>query len=259
VEQELIALTVALDKLDKIGKEGVVDELVSKGFSQGVLDKIDPLFGLEGSFETRLEKLKVFLRGSEIGLKGLEELSFVHSKLQDFDANHELLELDVTLARGLNYYTGIIIEVKAHEVEMGSICGGGRYDDLTGLFGLKGLSGVGISFGADRIYDVLNSLNLFPASLSEGPEVLFLNFSESTADQCDVWANVLRFRDHIVEVYPSASKLQKQMKYANDRGAKWVVFYGDEEAAKQQVVLKNMSDGTQTSYSAGSWINEWLG
>jgi histidyl-tRNA synthetase len=142
---------------------------------------------------------------------------------------------------------------------MGSICGGGRYDDLTGLFGLKGLSGVGISFGADRIYDVLNSLNLFPASLSEGPEVLFLNFSESTADQCDVWANVLRFRDHIVEVYPSASKLQKQMKYANDRGAKWVVFYGDEEAAKQQVVLKNMSDGTQTSYSAGSWINEWLG
>lgn len=259
VEQELIALTVALDKLDKIGKEGVVDELVSKGFSQGVLDKIDPLFGLEGSFETRLEKLKVFLRGSEIGLKGLEELSFVHSKLQDFDANHELLELDVTLARGLNYYTGIIIEVKAHEVEMGSICGGGRYDDLTGLFGLKGLSGVGISFGADRIFDVLNSLDLFPASLSEGPEVLFLNFSEITVDKCDVWASILRSRDYIVEVYPSSSKLQKQMKYANDRGAKWVVFYGDEEAANHQVVLKNMSDGTQTTYNAGSWINDWLG
>lgn len=259
VEQALISLTVALDKLDKIGKEGVVNELISKGFAQEVLDKIVPLFSLHGTFEHRIGQLREFLAQSEMGLRGLEELDYVHSKLKDFNPDTEVLELDVTLARGLNYYTGIIIEVKAHDVEMGSICGGGRYDDLTALFGLKGLSGVGISFGADRIFDVLNTLNLFPSHLSMGPDILFLNFSEITADQCDYWAKSLRNLGKTVEVYPSNAKLQKQMKYANDRGAQWVVFYGEEEALNQRIVLKKMTTGEQFTYGMDSWMDEWLG
>lgn len=259
VQEELVSLTVALDKLDKIGKDGVVNELTSKGFTQEVLQKIEPLFQLNGTFDERMGQLRDFLSGNEMGLKGLEELSYVHSKLKDFTSGNELLELDVTLARGLNYYTGIIIEVKAHEVEMGSICGGGRYDDLTALFGLKGLSGVGISFGADRIYDVLNSLDLFPERLSVGPDVLFINFSEATADACDNWANQLRAKGKTVEVYPSQAKLQKQMKYANDRGVQWAAFYGDEEAANQRIVLKNMVSGEQIIYDASCWISDWLG
>lgn len=259
VQEELVSLTVALDKLDKIGKDGVVNELTSKGFTQEVLQKIEPLFQLNGTFDERMGQLRDFLSGNEMGLKGLEELSYLHSKLKDFTSGNELLELDVTLARGLNYYTGIIIEVKAHEVEMGSICGGGRYDDLTALFGLKGLSGVGISFGADRIYDVLNSLDLFPERLSEGPDVLFINFSEATADTCDNWANQLRAKGKMVEVYPSQAKLQKQMKYANDRGVQWAAFYGDEEAANQRIVLKNMVSGEQITYDASCWISDWLG
>lgn len=259
VQDELISLTVALDKLDKIGKEGVVNELVSKGFNEEVLKKIEPLFELQGTFNERLLQLRDFLSGNEMGLLGLEELSFVHSKLKDFIPGKEVLELDVTLARGLNYYTGIIIEVKAHEVEMGSICGGGRYDDLTALFGLKGLSGVGISFGADRIYDVLNSLDLFPSQLSMGPDILFLNFSDTTADVSDGWAAELRSHGKTVEVYPSNAKLQKQMKYANDRGAQWTAFYGDEEAANQSIVLKNMTSGEQKTYNVATWISDWLG
>lgn len=259
VQDELISLTVALDKLDKIGKEGVVNELVSKGFNAEVLKKIEPLFELQGAFKERLLQLRDFLSGNETGLLGLEELSFVHSKLKDFIPGKEVLELDVTLARGLNYYTGIIIEVKAHEVEMGSICGGGRYDDLTALFGLKGLSGVGISFGADRIYDVLNSLDLFPSQLSMGPDILFLNFSDTTADVSDGWAAELRSHGKTVEVYPSFAKLQKQMKYANDRGAQWTAFYGDEEAANQSIVLKNMTSGEQKTYNVATWISDWLG
>jgi histidyl-tRNA synthetase len=190
---------------------------------------------------------------------GLDELEYVHAKLKDFIPGKEEVELDVTLARGLNYYTGIIIEVKAHEVEMGSICGGGRYDDLTALFGLNGISGVGISFGADRIYDVLTSLDLFPNYLSTGPEILFLNFSDAFADACDTWAQVLREMGKKVEVYPTNAKLQKQMKYANDRGAQWTAFYGEEEAANQRIVLKNMTAGEQTTYETSTWIADWIG
>lgn len=259
VEQELNALLVTLDKFDKIEKQGVKDELTLKGFSSQVLDKIEPLFQLQGDFEERVLQMRVFLSGNELGLKGLEELSYVHSKLKDFLPEREIIEFDVTLARGLNYYTGIIIEVKAHSVQMGSICAGGRYDDLTALFGLKGLSGVGISFGADRIYDVLNTLNLFPESLNMGPEILFLHFSEKHVDQCDIWAKYLRERRKKVEVYPSAVKLQKQLKYANDRGIQWVVFYGDEEAAKQQLILKDMITGDQRTYNTDSWLTDWLG
>jgi histidyl-tRNA synthetase len=256
---QLIQLTVALDKLDKIGEDGVINELLDKGFDSSLVDSIKPLFQLKGSFEERISFLSTFLSQSEIGMKGLEELGYIHSKFKDNPLKKGQLELDVTLARGLNYYTGAIIEVKAHEVEMGSICGGGRYDDLTGLFGVKGLSGVGISFGADRIYDIMETLGLFPADLSSGPDVLFLNFSEEEADQCAIWANALRDLGKVAEVYPSQAKLQKQLKYANDKGVKWVLFYGEEERQKGIVILKQMESGEQYAYSASAWLSSWEG
>jgi len=258
-ENDIIALTVALDKLDKIGKDGVLEELRQKGINDHVIDRIAPLFALQGDFAEKLGFLRSFLAKSNIGMKGLEELQYVQEKLQpQFGAQH-VLELDVTLARGLNYYTGIIVEVKAHQVEMGSICGGGRYDDLTALFGLKGLSGVGISFGADRIFDIMETLSLFPPSLNAGPDLLFLNFSEESADQCEVWAEQLRQKKKTVEVFPSAVKMQKQLKYANDRGVRWVVFYGTEEIQNRMVVLKNMDTGAQSSYAVDSWLEDWEG
>jgi histidyl-tRNA synthetase len=256
---QLIHLTVALDKLDKIGEDGVINELKDKGFESSLIDSIKPLFQLSGSFEEQISFLSTFLSTSEIGMKGLEELSYIHSKFQDNPLLKGQLELDVTLARGLNYYTGAIIEVKAHDVVMGSICGGGRYDDLTGLFGVKGLSGVGISFGADRIYDIMETLDLFPADLSSGPDVLFLNFSELEADQCAIWANSVRDLGKVAEVYPSQAKLQKQLKYANDKGAKWVLFYGEEERQKGIIILKHMESGEQFAYSADAWLSSWEG
>jgi histidyl-tRNA synthetase len=256
---QLIHLTVALDKLDKIGEDGVVNELKDKGFESSLIDSIKPLFKLSGSFEERISFLSTFLSTSEIGRKGLEELRYIHSKFQDNPLLNGQLELDVTLARGLNYYTGAIIEVKAHDVVMGSICGGGRYDDLTGLFGVKGLSGVGISFGADRIYDIMETLDLFPADLSSGPDLLFLNFSEAEADQCAIWANSVRDLGKVAEVYPSQAKIQKQLKYANDKRAKWVLFYGEEERQKGIVILKHMESGEQYAYSADAWLSSWEG
>jgi len=248
-----------LDKLDKIGEDGVIKELMDKGFDSSLVDSIKPLFQLKGSFEERISFLSTFLSQSEIGMKGLEELSYIYSKFKENPLKKGQLELDVTLARGLNYYTGAIIEVKAHEVEMGSICGGGRYDDLTGLFGVKGLSGVGISFGADRIYDIMETLGLFPADLSSGPDILFLNFSEEEADQCAIWANTVRDLGKVAEVYPSQAKLQKQLKYANDKGVKWVLFYGEEERQKGIVIVKQMESGEQYAYSASAWLSSWEG
>ncbi len=257
--EHLIHLTVALDKLDKIGEDGVINELMSKGFGESVIDSIKPLFQLKGTFEERISFLSVFLSQSEIGMKGLEELSYIQSKFKDHPLLKGHLELDVTLARGLNYYTGAIIEVKAHEVVMGSICGGGRYDDLTGLFGVKGLSGVGISFGADRIYDIMETLELFPSDLRSGLDLLFLNFSETDADQCAIWANSVRDLGKVAEVYPSQAKLQKQLKYANEKGAKWVLFYGEEERQKGIVILKHMESGEQHSYPVDAWLSSWEG
>lgn len=257
--EQLITLTVALDKLDKIGVDGVVKELSDKGLQSHVIDNIRPLFELKGSFNERISSLRNFLSNSELGLKGLEELEYIHQKFASQPIIRGVLELDVTLARGLNYYTGAIIEVKAHEAVMGSICGGGRYDDLTGLFGLNGLSGVGISFGADRIYDIMETLGLFPSEMNHGPDILFLNFSESSADQCTLWANELRSKDKIAEIYPSQAKLQKQMKYANDKKVQWVLFYGEEEQKNNEVILKNMTTGQQNSYPLNSWITDWLG
>ena len=259
IKNQLIAFTVALDKLDKIGQEGVEKELLERGISAEVITQIQPLFLLTGDFSQRLAVLADFLRGSDIGTKGIQELTFINEKVSKIGLKKGLLELDVTLARGLNYYTGAIIEVKAHEVSMGSICGGGRYDNLTELFGLSGVSGVGISFGADRIYDIMESLSLFPNQLSSAPDILFLNFSEEEADQCALWANELRSLGKLVELYPSNAKLQKQMKYANDKGINWVVFYGDQERKEGKVVVKNMLTGDQTTYQASSWLSAWLG
>lgn len=256
---QLIHLTVALDKLDKIGEDGVIKELMDKGFDTTIVDSIKPLFKLSGSFNERISFLSTFLAKSEIGMSGLEELSYIHSKFENNPLVKGQIELDVTLARGLNYYTGAIIEVKAHSVEMGSICGGGRYDDLTGLFGVKGLSGVGISFGADRIYDIMETLGLFPEGLNSGPDLLFLNFSEEEADQCAIWANSVRAMGKVAEVYPSQAKMQKQLKYANDKGATWVLFYGQDERQKGVVTLKHMATGEQLTYASDTWLSSWDG
>jgi histidyl-tRNA synthetase len=243
----IVDITVAIDKLDKIGEEGVLEELKSKGISESAIERIKPLFQLKGTNREKLNLMRTFLSASEIGLKGIEELEFVLNSIQKIGLDRGEFEFDVTLARGLNYYTGAIFEVKAHDVKMGSICGGGRYDDLTGLFGLKGLSGVGISFGADRIYDVLNELDLFPKEVNSGLTVLFVNFGEKEVEKCLELANDLRKKGIDCEIYPSASKLQKQMKYANDRGVKFTILLGENELNNETLVLKNMDSGEQVS------------
>ena len=243
----IVDITVAIDKLDKIGEEGVLEELKSKGISESAIERIQPLFQLKGTNQEKLNLMRTFLSASEIGLKGIEELEFVLNLIQKIGLERGEVEFDVTLARGLNYYTGAIFEVKAHDVKMGSICGGGRYDDLTGLFGLKGLSGVGISFGADRIYDVLNELDLFPKEVNSGLTVLFVNFGEKEVEKCLELASDLRKKGIDCEIYPSASKLQKQMKYANDRGVKFTILLGENELNNETLVLKNMDSGEQVS------------
>jgi histidyl-tRNA synthetase len=245
----IVDITVAIDKLDKIGEEGVIDELRSKLISEIAIDKIKPLFHLKGSNKDMLSILKDLLRTSEIGLKGIEEIEFVLNSIDKLGLDRGILEFDVTLARGLNYYTGAIFEVKAHNVKMGSICGGGRYDDLTGLFGMKGLSGVGISFGADRIYDVLNELNLFPSSATEGLTVLFINFGNKELEKCMDLAAELRKSGIDCEIYPTSAKIQKQMKYANDRGVKYTILLGENELLNKSVLLKNMTSGAQKEIS----------
>ena len=243
----IVDITVAIDKLDKIGEGGVLEELKSKGISESAIERIKPLFQLNGTNQDKLNLMRAFLSSSEIGLNGIEELEFVLNSIEKLGLERGEVEFDVTLARGLNYYTGAIFEVKAHDVKMGSICGGGRYDDLTGLFGLKGLSGVGISFGADRIYDVLNELELFPKEVNSGLTVLFVNFGEKEVDKCLELANDLRKKGIDCEIYPSASKLQKQMKYANDRGVKFTVLIGENELNNKLLVMKNMYSGEQVS------------
>lgn len=247
--ERIVDITVAIDKSDKIGEDGVLEELKSKGISETAIDRIKPLFELKGTNEERLNLMRTFLSASEVGLKGIEELEFVLNSINRIGLTKGLIEFDVTLARGLNYYTGAIFEVKAHHVKMGSICGGGRYDDLTGLFGLKGLSGVGISFGADRIYDVLNELDLFPKEVNAGLTILFVNFGDKEVQKCLELANDLRKNGVDCEVYPTASKLQKQMKYANDRGVKYTVLLGQNELENGCLVLKNMNSGEQTKLS----------
>jgi len=253
--EKLVDIVVAIDKLDKIGKEGVITELENKGISSKAILAIQPLFDLQGTNKEKLDKIAAFLSESKIGLNGVEELRSIFSLLDKIEFNHEKIEFDITLARGLNYYTGAIFEVLAHDVKMGSICGGGRYDDLTGLFGLKDLSGVGISFGADRIYDILKELDLFPKYLTEGLTVLFVNFGEKESEIALKLAVSLRANSIDCEVYPSPSKMQKQLKYANDRGVKFVAIIGEEEMKLGKITLKNMESGEQILMDKASFIN----
>ena len=243
--ERLVDITVAIDKLDKIGEEGVVKELQEKGISATAIEKIRPLFSFSGNNEEKVAKMTDFLAQSEIGLKGIEELQFVFDQVNALGLIKAELEFDITLARGLNYYTGAIFEVKANGVKMGSICGGGRYDDLTGLFGMKGMSGVGISFGADRIYDVLTELELFPKETDQGLTLLFANFGQSEQSVCMKYVHKLRANGVDCEIYPSSAKMQKQMKYANDRNVSYVALVGENELNAGTILLKNMGSGEQ--------------
>lgn len=253
---KLIDITVAIDKLDKIGEDGVVKELIEKGVSENAIEKIKPLFSISGENNESIAKMKLVLATSEIGLKGIEELEFVLNQVSELGLKNAKLEFDVTLARGLNYYTGAIFEVKANGVKMGSICGGGRYDDLTGLFGMSGMSGVGISFGADRIYDVLTELNLFPKETDLGLTLLFVNFGDLEQAYCLKLVKQCREAGIDCEVYPSKAKMQKQMKYANDRGVQFVAIIGDEEMKKQIINLKNMESGEQSEVTIQELIQK---
>ncbi|PCJ93442.1 MAG: histidine--tRNA ligase [Flavobacteriaceae bacterium] len=245
----LIDFTVALDKLDKIGTDGVKKEMLSKGISEAAIEKVTPLFSLVGANASQLAQLKTLLQDSEEGSKGVEELSYIVQTLETLGLQSAKLQLDVTLARGLNYYTGAIFEVSAPEgVKMGSIGGGGRYDDLTGVFGLKDVSGVGISFGLDRIYLVLEELGLFPETIDQSLEVLCVNFGEKEALAALKLVGKLRKSGIKADVYPSSAKMQKQMKYANNRKVPFVVLIGEQELDGNSFVVKNMAEGTQETY-----------
>ena len=255
---KLIDITVAIDKLDKIGEEGVVKELLEKGVSASAIEKIQPLFSFTGTNEEKVQKMKSFLSSSEIGLKGIEELEFVFNQINSLGLQRAELEFDITLARGLNYYTGAIFEVQANGVKMGSICGGGRYDDLTGLFGMSGMSGVGISFGADRIYDVLTELELFPKETDQGLTLLFVNFGEKEQNHCMKLMHEVRANGIDCELYPTSAKIQKQMKYANDRKVQYVALIGEEEMNEELVLLKNMESGEQVEMSIEEVIHKLI-
>lgn len=237
-------ITVAIDKLDKIGIDNVNAELANAGLDAAAIEKLQPIISLSGTNDEKLQIISDVLACSETGLKGVEEIRFILSKLKKCDLKNEI-QLDLTLARGLNYYTGAIFEVKALDVQIGSITGGGRYDNLTGIFGMAGLSGVGISFGADRIFDVLNTLNLYPQEAFNGTQVLFINFGEAESDYCLPIISSLRNAGLRVELYPDSSKMKKQMSYANAKGIPFVALVGDNEMKENKVMLKNMMTGEQ--------------
>lgn len=249
-QDKLIDFTVALDKLDKIGEEGVKKEMRDKGISEQALSTIQPIFGLQGTFSEKIEVLKKILASSEVGQKGIQELQFIQDAIFEMPLRTSTLELDVTLARGLNYYTGAIFEVAApSEVKMGSIGGGGRYDDLTGIFGLNNISGVGISFGLDRIYLVLEELGLFPETITLNTKVLFINFGNKEALYGLKAIKKLREAGIPAELYPDDAKMKKQMNHANKRNIPYVVLAGTEEIRMEQFALKNMKTGEQEKVS----------
>ena len=239
---KIVDITVAIDKLDKIGLDAVNEELREDGISEEAIQKLQPIINLSGTNAEKIQTMREVLAGSEVGQKGIDEVEYVLSKLSTL---HSQLELDLTLARGLNYYTGCIFEVKALDVEIGSITGGGRYDNLTGIFGMPGLSGVGISFGADRIYDVLNQLNLYPEAVTTATQVLFINFGEKETDYSLPIISQLRGQGIRCEIYPDASKMKKQMQYANQKGIPFVAMTGETEMQAGKVMLKNMTSGEQ--------------
>lgn len=239
---KIVDITVAIDKLDKIGLDAVNEELREDGISEEAIQKLQPIINLSGTNAEKIATMREVLAGSEVGQKGIDEVEYVISKLSTL---HSQLELDLTLARGLNYYTGCIFEVKALDVEIGSITGGGRYDNLTGIFGMPGLSGVGISFGADRIYDVLNQLGLYPEAVTTATQLLFINFGDKeTAYSLPIIAK-LRGQGIRCEIYPDAAKMKKQMQYANQKAIPFVAMTGETEMAAGKVMLKNMTSGEQ--------------
>lgn len=255
-EEQLIDFTVALDKLDKIGEDGVKKEMLEKGISAKAIEKLQPLFTLSGSNEAKLDVLSQMLLVSETGKKGIKELSFVIQQINSLKLKSAELILDLTLARGLNYYTGAIFEVAPPpSVSMGSIGGGGRYDDLTGIFGLKNVSGVGISFGLDRIYLVLEELQLFPKTVLEGTKILFVNFGEKEAAYCMQTIDQLRQQNIATELYPDAVKMGKQMSYADKRNIPYVAIIGEQEITQQTITLKSMQSGEQWTLSMTELIN----
>ena len=243
---KIVDITVAIDKLDKIGLDKVNDELRAVGLSEEAVEKLQPIIALSGSNEEKLETMRRVLAESETGLKGVEEVAFVLETLKNSQLHNEI-ELDLTLARGLNYYTGCIFEVKALDVQIGSITGGGRYDNLTGIFGMPGLSGVGISFGADRIYDVLGQLDLYPQETQSGVQLLFINFGAAEAAHCLRQAAQARLAGIATEVYPDSVKMKKQMSYANAHNVPFVALVGETEMAEGRITLKNMTTGEQQS------------
>lgn len=255
-QDKLIDFTVALDKLDKIGEEKVKEDMLSKGIPQSGIDKLQPLFTLQGSFHSQIEALKVILSTSEEGLKGINELEFINNAINTLGLKTATLQLDVTLARGLNYYTGAIFEVAAPKtVQMGSIGGGGRYDDLTGIFGLNDVSGVGISFGLDRIYLVLEELCLFPETITKTIDVLFINFGDKEALFSLKAIKKLRESGINAELYPDAAKMKKQMMHANKRNVPFVVLVGEQEMNSNTYTLKNMISGDQNQVTLDELVN----
>ena len=242
---KLVDITVAIDKIDKIGLENVNAELLENGISAEAVEKLQPVLTMTGSNAEKLDLMADMLRDSETGMKGVAEMREVIEGVEDL--GHKCtVEVDLSLARGLNYYTGTILEVKANDVQMGSITGGGRYDNLTGVFGMPGLSGVGISFGADRIYDVLGALDLYPAGLGSGTTVLFANFGEESAAVSTRLVKALRAKGVSAEVYPDEVKMKKQIGYANNTSVPFFAMIGDDELAAQKVTVKNMATGEQT-------------
>ncbi|MFD1164795.1 histidine--tRNA ligase [Sphingobacterium daejeonense] len=255
----IVDMTVAIDKLDKIGLEGVNKELLERGFTQDDLEVLKPIIELGGSNEEKLSSMREVLSSSEIGMKGIAEIEEVFDYVRKFgrgDLLEKIVEVDITLARGLNYYTGCIFEVKTNEVQMGSIGGGGRYDDLTGMFGLKDLTGVGVSFGADRIFDVLEELNLFPTEGSARTKLLIVNFDSNLESYTLPLLYQIREAGIAVELYPSAVKLKKQMGYADSKGIPFVLLVGVEEVESGQLSLKDMKTGEQQKVSIEELIEK---
>ena len=251
--EKIVDITVAIDKLDKIGIDNVNEELRSNGISEEAIGKLQPIISLSGTNEEKLAVIAQVLAESETGLKGVEETRFILDTLKQVGLNNEI-ELDLTLARGLNYYTGAIFEVKAMDTPMGSITGGGRYDNLTGIFGLPGLSGVGISFGADRIYDVLNALDLYPKEAINATQVLFINFGDTETAYCLPIATKARQAGIRTEIFPDKAKMKKQMSYANAKGIPYVALAGENEIKAGKITLKNMATGEQQMVTADELV-----
>ena len=245
---KIVDITVAIDKLEKIGLENVNAELKAGGITDKAIEKLQPILTMQGSNEDKLKTIEKVLESSEVGLKGVEETRFILDTLNSVGLNNEI-QLDLTLARGLNYYTGAIFEVKALDTPMGSITGGGRYDNLTGIFGMPGLSGVGISFGADRIYDVLNTLELYPKEMLSSTQVLFINFGEKETAYCLPFIAEIRKNGIRAEIFPDKAKMKRQMNYANAKNIPYVVFAGEDEIEKGKLMLKDMQSGEQKFFS----------